>query len=181
MKKIIIALLMIIIIVAIAGCFYWNWLKNRPKYENINSYEDCVALGFPVPSIYPGTCCTPNNKKCFTQDIGDELNKMDLVIVDFPRPTAVVVSPLEIKGEARGTWFFEASFPVELLDENGKVIATGIAQAKSDWMTENFVPFELKLEFQKPETKKGNLILRKDNPSGLPENDDQFRIPVRFE
>jgi len=42
------------------------------------------------------------------------------------------------------------------------------------------VPFQAKIEFQYPETKKGTLILEKDNPSGLPENTDELRIPVTF-
>lgn len=48
-------------------------------------------------------------------------------------------------------------------------------------MTEEFVPFEAKIEFEILATSKGVLILEKDNPSGLPENDDQLRVPVRFE
>ena len=47
-------------------------------------------------------------------------------------------------------------------------------------MTEEFVPFEAVLEFddsQIPENK-GVLVLKKDNPSGLPENDDALKVPV---
>jgi hypothetical protein len=28
--------------------------------------------------------------------------------------------------------------------------------------------------------KQGTLIMQKDNPSGLPEHDDAFEIPIRF-
>ena len=109
----------------------------------------------------------------------------DLVILETPLPEAQVVSPLVIKGEARGNWFFEASFPVVLTNWDGLIIAQGIAQAKSDWMTIDFVPFEATLEFQKPEfigdfSKRGFLILKKDNPSGLPEHDDSVEILVVF-
>ena len=43
-------------------------------------------------------------------------------------------------------------------------------------MTENFVPFILTLEYNADTSvsNKGSLILQKDNPSGLPENDDAF-------
>ena len=47
-------------------------------------------------------------------------------------------------------------------------------------MTENFVPFRTELEFRTPTTERGTLVLEKDNPSGLPENSDELRIPVRF-
>jgi len=93
-----------------------------------------------------------------------------------------IFSPLIITGEARGTWFFEASFPVILTDKNGGVIAQNLATAKGEWMTENFVPFEANIEFIKPKnSKNGTLILKKDNPSGLPENDGTYEIPIIFE
>jgi spore germination protein GerM len=100
--------------------------------------------------------------------------------VSTPAPNSDVASPLKITGDARGTWFFEASFPVKLLDANNKILAQGVAQAKGDWMTENFVPFETSLEFVKPTTNTGTLVLSKDNPSGLPENDKSVSIPIKF-
>jgi hypothetical protein len=98
-----------------------------------------------------------------------------------PEPNQVISSPLVISGEARGTWFFEADFPVILRDGDGNVIAEHYAQALSDWMTGEFVPFEAVIEFEKPATEIGYLILEKDNPSGLEEHDEEsLIIPVRF-
>lgn len=105
----------------------------------------------------------------------------DKIFVIQPLENAVVKSPLVVKGEARGNWYFEASFPVTLVDGNGKELVVSPAQAKADWMTTEFVPFEVALTFSKPSTKTGTLILKKDNPSGLPENDASISIPVRFE
>ncbi len=105
----------------------------------------------------------------------------DKIFVSQPLENTVVKSPLVVKGEARGNWYFEASFPVVLIDANGKELALSPAQAKTDWMTTEFVPFEVTLTFSKPLTKTGTLILKKDNPSGLPENDASISIPVRFE
>ncbi|MEK9134939.1 MAG: Gmad2 immunoglobulin-like domain-containing protein [Patescibacteria group bacterium] len=107
--------------------------------------------------------------------------KEDLIRVDSPKPNQTVQNPLIITGEARGHWFFEASFPVVLVDWDGLIIGQGIAQAKSDWMTADFVPFEATLTFTADKnaySNRGTLILRKDNPSGLPEHDDAFEIPV---
>lgn len=102
------------------------------------------------------------------------------VIVTSPIPNALVSSPLQIDGQAKGTWFFEASFPVVIMDGNGKVIGTGYAQAQDEWMTTDFVPFRSVMTFTPPETETGTLILQKDNPSGLPEFDDSVSIPIRF-
>lgn len=110
------------------------------------------------------------------------LTKDDLIIVENPKSGAAVASPLTIVGRARGTWFFEASFPVEIQDSNGEILGRGIAQAKSDWMTEDFVPFEATVTFVKnKDIKTGVIVLRKDNPSGLPENDDALFVPVAFQ
>jgi hypothetical protein len=107
-------------------------------------------------------------------------SKDNLIRLEAPQPNSLVRSPLTIRGQARGTWYFEASFPVRLLDANGKVLVAQPAQAQSDWMTEDFVPFISTLIFKTPSTTTGWLVLAKDNPSGLVEHDDELRIPVRF-
>src|SRR3989344_3757889 len=104
-----------------------------------------------------------------------------LVKLTTPRSNDVVKSPLVVKGEARGNWYFEASFPVRLFDGNGKELVVVPAQAQGELMTTEFVPFEVTLTFTDPETATGTLVLERDNPSGLPEYADEVRIPVRFE
>lgn len=116
-----------------------------------------------------------------TEGTGNAAQKADLIRVTSPLPNATVSSPLAITGEARGNWYFEASFPVVLVDWDGKIIAQGIAHAKGEWMTTGFVPFEATLTFvadKNAYSNRGSLILKKDNPSGLPQNDDALEIPV---
>lgn len=101
--------------------------------------------------------------------------------VTYPAPNEVVQSPLRVRGEATGRWYFEADFPVMLLDENRNVLARSPATAQGDWMTEDFVPFEAVLEFEKPQNStRGILVLEKNNPSDLRENDERVEIPVKF-
>ncbi|MFA5991504.1 MAG: Gmad2 immunoglobulin-like domain-containing protein [Candidatus Doudnabacteria bacterium] len=96
------------------------------------------------------------------------------------QPNQEIFSPLIITGEAR-KWYFEGSFPVMLVNWDGLIIAQGTAQAEGDWMTENFVPFKATLIFTKPDYKdNGSLILKKDNPSGLPQFDEAVEIPIKF-
>jgi len=110
-----------------------------------------------------------------------EVSPSGLIKVITPRANQLVQSPITVKGEAKGFWYFEASFPIKILDENENVLGWGIAQAQSDWMTEEFVPFEVKVDFESTVQQKGFLVLKRDNPSGLPENDEEFRIPVILE
>ena len=109
-----------------------------------------------------------------------------LIQLTEPVPNGVVTSPLTVKGMARGYWFFEASFPLVLVNWDGLIIAQHYATAQDDWMTEELIPFEGTIEFEKPDVfadfaKRGALILQKDNPSGLPENDNALEITVFFE
>lgn len=117
-----------------------------------------------------------------TEPVSTNEDKSNLIVVTTPLGNATVTSPFIIEGKARGTWYFEASFPIKLYDSNGALLGIAIAKAEGDWMTEEFVPFLASLQFTPPTTTKmGMLVLEKDNPSGLVENDNKLEIPVRFE
>ncbi len=93
-------------------------------------------------------------------------------------PDQKIYSPLVVMGEAKG-WYFEGSFPSWIEDQDGNIISMSTAQARSDWMTEEFVPFETRLEFKPPITEKGFVVFQADNPSGK-DNPDTVKIPVSF-
>lgn len=116
-------------------------------------------------------------------DGGDDKNRRaaDMIKVDRPSPNMNISSPLTVRGQARGTYFFEASFPVILEDKDGNVLAQAPAQAKGEWMTKDFVPFSVTLEFNNaPDDERGYLVFQRANPSGMPENAMSYRIPVLF-
>jgi hypothetical protein len=121
---------------------------------------------------YGYTSQVPSGPQSVWNNADDDMIKLDLV-----RPGVTVLPKFIVNGEARGPWFFEASFPVEVLDKDGKQIAQGIGQAQGEWMTQEFVPFRAEVnvgEYSGPAT----LVLRKDNPSGLPENDASLSVPI---
>ncbi len=162
-----------LLVATITGFWY---VRRAPHVE---TFEEC-SKHYPVMESYPPRCMTSEGK-LFTQNIGNELEKRDFIRTNLPRPNTSVASPLLITGQARGNWFFEASFPIELHDENGNLLAEHYAEAQGEWMTTGFVLFTSTLTFTSPPPgTKGSLILRKDNPSGLPEHDDALVIPVRF-
>ena len=110
-------------------------------------------------------------------------SKRSSVVLEDPMPLSTISSPLTIRGEA-SAWYFEASFPVTLVDWDGRIIAQSYVTAQGDWMTTDFVPFEGEIEFEIDEdvyVKRGTLILHKANASGLPEHDDALEIPIFFE
>ncbi|MDD4901279.1 MAG: GerMN domain-containing protein [Patescibacteria group bacterium] len=112
-----------------------------------------------------------------TSGCGD-LKQPDEILVTAPKLNQAVNSPLTVAGQAKGNWFFEASFPIELIDDQGKILGQDYVQAQSDWMTENFVPFKGEINYQAEATTTGRLVLKNDNPSGLPQNDKRIEILV---
>lgn len=157
---------------------------GKSPANQITSFDECVEAGYPIQESYPRGCNA--NGQHFTEDIGNVNEMHELITVQSPLPNDLVTSPLEIRGAARGTWFFEATFPIVLVNWDGLIIAEGYAEATENWMAEEYVPYRATLEFENPGweddfSKRGSLILQKSNPSGLPENDDALEIPVRFE
>ncbi len=177
MKKLLLAIIAVLAI-AIIGVYWWT-INQKPAPPTITNFEECAAAGYPIAESYPRQCHA--GVKTFAEDIGNELEKTDLIRISTPSPNDTIKSPVTVEGEARGTWFFEASFPIKLYDENNVLLGTAIAQAEGDWMTENFVKFKTVLIYNVTKAGKGMLVLEKDNPSGLPENADELRVPIKYE
>lgn len=134
-----------------------------------------------APPADSGVVAAPGDTLSLTTLSGDP----DLVRLLAPHPDEVIPSPLVVRGLARGPWFFEGSFPLTLTNWDGLIIAEGVATAQGEWMTEEYVPFEGTLAFETPEdigdfSRRGALILRKDNPSALPEMDDALELTIFF-
>lgn len=140
-----------------------------------------VAVRSPKSPIIPAVIPENNTDQDSTSStVKENVGIPDLIEIEAPAVNSVIRSPLTVMGKARGPWYFEASFPVKILDANGKQLGQAPVQAKGEWMTEEFVPFEGKVSFSQPTTTSGFVVFQKDNPSGLPENEQQVRIPVRF-
>jgi hypothetical protein len=134
----------------------------------------------PTATVNPSTGAEPS-----LSAVPSKPEVLNLIRVTSPKAGDSITSPLKITGEARGNWYFEANFPIILTNWDGLIIAEGYATAKGEWMTTEFVPFEATITYTKPTggeafNNRGFLILKKDNPSGLPENDAALEIPIFF-
>ncbi|HAU66203.1 MAG: hypothetical protein UT30_C0019G0030 [Candidatus Uhrbacteria bacterium GW2011_GWF2_39_13] len=163
----------LIVLILLGAFFVWRQMSVSPQ----------TTPPVEVPVV------VENGEEAFTSERGVSL------FVTLPLKNSLVTSPLKVTGTAPGTWYFEASFPIIIVNWDGLIIAQGYATAQTDWMTPDQVPFEGTIEFtdilpltkeiEDPNSlqsfmKKGALILQKDNPSGLPENDDALEIPILF-
>jgi len=143
------------------------------------SFLDCEAAGYPVMESHPRKCTGPDGE-VFTEDIGNEIAKADLIKISKPRPNDTIVSPATITGQARGTWFFEGEFTIYLEDVLGNTISQASATAEGDWMTEDFVSFSAALTFDNESSGPGKLYLNKANPSDDMNLSDSLIVPVDF-
>lgn len=145
------------------------------------------ALGFYLLSAKQ-YMCWPYCEGMTDQD-REILRMQDQIQITSLNPGDTITSPITFTGEARGTWYFEASFPIFIVNWDGLIIGQGVAQAQEDWMTKKVVPFKATITFEKPDindmnrayARRGAVIFKKDNPSGLPEHDAAVEIPIVFE
>lgn len=102
----------------------------------------------------------------------------EMIHVDIPTLNATVSHEITVSGKASGNWFFECSFPIELQDKKGDVLVSTPGTTKEDCLTANLIPFSAKINV--PETFIGDavLVLRRDNPSGLPQYDASISFPI---
>lgn len=176
-SKTIYILIAVVVILALFANGYFLYLNAIKEPSQVFCTQDAKICpdGSAVGRIAPNC----EFAQCPEQE-PPSADKSDLITVANIEANQLISSPQVIRGEARGTWFFEASFPISLLDAQGNELTVAIATAQSDWMTTDFVPFEATLTFAVPTSTTGVLVLRKDNPSGLPEHDDKLLLPIRF-
>ncbi len=100
--------------------------------------------------------------------------------ITAPLPGVVISSPVAVSGKALGSYYFEATFPVKVLDGDGTVLGQGQAWAQSEWTVPGSVPFAGSIMFTKPKFAIGTIVFQNDNPSGDPARSKQFELQVRF-
>lgn len=134
-------------------------------------------------SPLPEATTTPSQVATTTQMVGTSTTQQEplsaRVAVLSPGPGGVVDKTFTVTGKAPGPWFSEAQFPIQVRNANGDIIGDGSAHTDGNWQSDDVVPFTADVTISDP-TYKGavRLILMRDNPSGMPENDDAVEIPI---
>lgn len=170
--KITIALICLLALGYLASVF------DIPYSKKVTDFTSCVSAGNAVMESFPRQCRDKEGALYVEKIATGDLSL--LIQVTSPVAGARVSSPIAFSGMARGSWYFEASFPVVALDSRGKEIGHGIAQAQGDWMTVQFVPFSGSIVLDGVPTATGTIVFKKDNPSGEPALDLSYSVPVSF-
>jgi len=103
------------------------------------------------------------------------------VVVTSPLQNATVSHTFTVAGQAPNVWFNEAVFPIQVRDANDDVIGAAQGQAQGDWTVQGPVTFTSEVTVDASYEGPATLILLKDNPSGLPQNDDSVTIPITIQ
>lgn len=179
MKKVIIVVAALALVLGIEAFVTFMYMPSsmleEEKSSNSNSNPDSA--------VQASKKSNSSEQNSISSTNSTELN----VVIDSPKPGEAVTSPLKIKGMIRGGWTFEASFPITIVDWDGKIVGTGHGTVSGDWMTTELVPFETTVTFKRPANIKagtfsehGKIIVKKDNPSGMTQYDASVEIPIIF-
>ncbi|OGG59834.1 hypothetical protein A2765_04580 [Candidatus Kaiserbacteria bacterium RIFCSPHIGHO2_01_FULL_56_24] len=160
----------IAVIAFAAGVWYMGGFDTAPQ--------------FPGPDMDTPATNTPSTDTPATSTAAVQATyhnaDADKIQVSTPKPGAMLASTFTVSGKAVGNWYFEASFPLEVLDANGTSLKMMPVQAQGDWMTSAFVPFSVEVSVPNYHGK-ATLILHNDNPSGMPENEASISIPITIQ
>jgi len=155
-----------------AGVWYMGGFENIPQLPTTPNPN--------VPATDTQATTTPTSTPTPAAQVTYKNASAARIQVTTPAPGATVPPTFTVSGKAVGGWYFEANFPYEVQDANGKKIAEGPVQAQGEWMTPEFVPFTFQVTV--PNYKgKATLILHNDNASGLPENAASISIPITIQ
>lgn len=172
-------------VLAVIVIIVWFGFNNPKKIDQtkIKSFEDCGKV-YLVTQSHPRQCRTGDGRT-YTEEITPPITyknaTSDNIVPELPFPGAVTGKEFTIVGKARGTWYFEASFPVKVLDKDGKILFIGPAQAQSEWMTTEFVSFKIDVKVSQSYIGPATIVLEKDNPSGLSEHEASISFPITIE
>ena len=119
--------------------------------------------------------CDENKKESGEEVLSEKGNKL---VLDSLKDGDTVDEGFEVKGSVSGSWFFEGSFPVRVLNMQGEIVKSIPVTTQDDWMTEDLVSFSFKLDTQFKGESIVVLRFEKSNPSGLEENDDSVQISI---
>ena len=151
--KVLIILLIFVLVIALGG-----YLFLKPKKEKYG-FKDSLSGYSP-----------------------EEIQKFNSTSEIYrPSSNSKVNSPLYVTGRVPAGWMFEGIVQVKLLDAGRNIIAQspGKEAHPGTWMDTEPDEFKSTLTFT-TSAKSGFLVVSADNPSGLPENDKSYEIPVKF-
>lgn len=113
--------------------------------------------------------------------INSKLQGNEDIQITYPIANTAITSPIKITGMSKTGWGgFEGQVgTVDILDYKGNNLGAAVLKALTDW-TQPPVNFEADLSFTPNNSGPATLVFHKENPSGLPQYDKTFSLPVKI-
>jgi len=153
----------VIILLFLVICSMTAYLVFTPGHQK-------TSPTVPASTTTPSTATTPTASS--TEPLSTS------VYISAPLSGATVGKTFTVSGTAPNGWYFEATFPIQVRDPNDNLIGSGQGHAQSDWTVAGPVAFTASITLDGTYTGPADLILLRDNPSGLPENSDEVTMPI---
>jgi Immunoglobulin-like domain of bacterial spore germination len=102
----------------------------------------------------------------------------DVTVLE-PEANTLITSPLEIRGELEGGWYFGNEMTVRLTTSEGKVLTEGLLAGLEEWNGQDTLPFEISLVFETPTATSGVLSIVKEIET-VGAGETKIQIPVLF-
>jgi hypothetical protein len=161
-SKVAVTLIVVLaVVIVVLAWFLWTTPASAPTISTLSPTSTAPAAN--APMIPASTSSAPLDKS---------------VVVTSPTPNETVAQSFTVAGTAPGAWFSEATFPIQVRDNDDNLVGNVGASAQGDWETAGPVTFTAAMNIDPSFHGPANLILLKDNPSGLPQNDDSVTIPI---
>lgn len=177
----------LLLTIAVATCFFiWQYELSQPEIavaQPIKIRRICVRETMLCPD---GSTVGVIGTSCEFAACPGMVGIGDKIIITTPAKDAIITNPVTISGRARGTWFFEGSFPVEIYDEKNKLLASGKARSIPEsenvkWATNGYFDFKGEIRFDRPSINSGYILFRKDDAAGSPGGEKKlYKLPVGF-
>lgn len=106
-------------------------------------------------------------------------NSISEVNITSIKSQGLITSPVEILGTIDRSWTWEGTFQIEIVDGNGESLNSfpvGVIFENDD---DKVGEFSISIPFEST-TESGFIVVHSDNPSGLPENEKTFKLPIIF-
>jgi hypothetical protein len=179
------SVIFLVVAALLAGAVFFKLDRKADQPEDEFCIQVITEARNPETGIitdFPTPCDVPEGWEIIEPPaIIYENASADMIEIELPYPGAVVGKEFSVIGRARGSWFFEASFPIDLLDADGQILAQSYAMTAEEWMTTDFVSFRGEIKAPQDYIGPATLILMKDNPSGEPQFDASVSFPIVVE
>lgn len=159
--------------IAAGGLWYYTKYKVGDRQMKVpfldNQFLEDDTTSTTAQAVPEGDTSTSSQRR----DSLDEVR--NLIRVSSVTSSQEISTPLVIEGEAVASWYDDEKFSVQIVNEQGKVLGSSVAQARQLDVLDEFIPFIVAVDFDPEFYFTGYVILQNAKEKSV-----SLKIPVEF-